>query len=56
VLVQGAAGVFKEWDRGVGDTDEMVEKWSTLGFVVARTGPDGRTIMVETERTAPDPE
>ncbi|EFE65052.1 predicted protein [Streptomyces viridosporus ATCC 14672] len=34
----------------------MVAQWSTLGFVVARTGPDGRTVLVETERTAPEPE
>lgn len=55
-LVQVAAEAFREWDRGVGDADEMVAKWSTLGFVVARPGPDGREILVETERTAPEPE
>ncbi|WP_159461045.1 LodA/GoxA family CTQ-dependent oxidase [Streptomyces viridosporus] len=55
-LVRVAAEAFKEWDRGVGDADGMVAKWSTLGFVVARTGPDGRTVLVETERTAPEPE
>ncbi|WP_328876350.1 LodA/GoxA family CTQ-dependent oxidase [Streptomyces sp. NBC_00287] len=58
-LVQdAAAGVFQEWDRGVGDGEnaekgmnEMVEKWSTLGFIVARTVPNGDVILVETERT-----
>lgn len=60
-LVRTAAGAFKEWDRGIGDgTDpdtgmnEMVVKWNTLGFVVARPGPDGNEILVETERTAAD--
>jgi hypothetical protein len=55
-LVQVAADAFREWDRGINDADEMVAKWSTLGFVVARPGPDGREIPVETERTAPEPE
>ena len=58
-LVQAAAGEFREWDRGVGDDqhrgmNEMVVKWSTLGFIVARPGPNGE-ILVETERTAPEP-
>ncbi|MFC9330739.1 LodA/GoxA family CTQ-dependent oxidase [Kitasatospora sp. NPDC057015] len=30
--------------------NEMVEKWSSLGFVVARTGAAGETVLVETER------
>ncbi|GGV24564.1 hypothetical protein GCM10010495_45210 [Kitasatospora herbaricolor] len=30
--------------------NEMVEKWSRLGFVVARTGTAGETVLVETER------
>ncbi|MGW2050949.1 LodA/GoxA family CTQ-dependent oxidase [Streptomyces sp. NPDC001858] len=58
-LVQdAAAGAFQEWDRGVGDgkndekgMNDMVEKWSTLGFIVARTLPNGEVILVETERT-----
>ncbi|XUL87631.1 LodA/GoxA family CTQ-dependent oxidase [Streptomyces galilaeus] len=32
-----------------GDND-MVGKWSRLGFVVARTDPSGETVLVETER------
>lgn len=32
-----------------GDND-MVQKWSSLGFVVARTGAAGETVLVETER------
>jgi hypothetical protein len=55
-LIQVAAEAFREWDRGIGDADEMVAKWSTLGFVVPRPGPDGREILVETERTAPERE
>ncbi|MGX1886947.1 LodA/GoxA family CTQ-dependent oxidase [Streptomyces sp. NPDC055287] len=59
VLVQDAAGAFQEWDRGIGDggnakagMNEMVVKWSTLGFVVARPGPNGLAdVLVETERT-----
>ncbi|MFF3497952.1 LodA/GoxA family CTQ-dependent oxidase [Streptomyces sp. NPDC003247] len=54
-LLQVAAEAFREWDRGVGDADGMVAQWSTLGFVVARPGPDGREVLVETERTAPEP-
>ncbi|MGR4877911.1 LodA/GoxA family CTQ-dependent oxidase [Streptomyces sp. LARHCF249] len=59
-FLTGAAGLFQEWDRGVGDgkeavgMNEMVTKWSTLGFIVARPGPDGSEPLVETERTAPD--
>ena len=34
-----------------GDND-MVEKWSHLGFVVARTDASGETVLVETERAA----
>ncbi|MFI9310689.1 LodA/GoxA family CTQ-dependent oxidase [Streptomyces triculaminicus] len=30
--------------------NEMVEKWSSLGFVVSRPGPDGEPVLVETER------
>ncbi|MET7900724.1 LodA/GoxA family CTQ-dependent oxidase [Streptomyces sp. NPDC005355] len=61
-LVQDAAGAFQEWDRGIGGgnsgmgMNDMVVKWSTLGFIVARPGPDGSEILVETERTAPEPE
>ncbi|MEU9112294.1 LodA/GoxA family CTQ-dependent oxidase [Streptomyces sp. NPDC048483] len=61
-LLQVATEAFREWDRGVGEGEhphagmnEMVEKWSTLGFVVARPGPDGHEVLVETERTAPEP-
>ncbi len=60
-FLQGAADGFREWDRGIGngsDADlgmnEMVAKWSTLGFIVTRPGPDGSQWPVETERTAPD--
>ncbi|MFI9587755.1 LodA/GoxA family CTQ-dependent oxidase [Streptomyces sp. NPDC052236] len=60
-LIEAAAGAFQEWDRGVGDganpgtgMNEMVMKWSTLGFIVARPGPDGGEILVETERTDPE--
>ncbi|MET7572403.1 LodA/GoxA family CTQ-dependent oxidase [Streptomyces sp. NPDC005492] len=44
--------VQRAWLRGrayAGDND-MVENWSRLGFVVARTGPSGETVQVETER------
>jgi len=34
----------------VGDND-MVDKWSELGFVVKQPTPDGETVFVETERT-----
>ncbi|MFD0267220.1 LodA/GoxA family CTQ-dependent oxidase [Streptomyces sp. NPDC127106] len=62
-FLQGAAGAFREWDRGIGDgkddelgMNEMAVRWSTLGFVVGRPGPDGGVAMVETERSAPEPE
>ncbi|MBT2453045.1 LodA/GoxA family CTQ-dependent oxidase [Streptomyces sp. ISL-43] len=61
-LLHGATGAFQEWDRGIGDgqddqlgMNEMVTKWSGLGFIVARPGPDGREVLVETERTNPEP-
>ncbi|MFD7630394.1 LodA/GoxA family CTQ-dependent oxidase [Streptomyces sp. NPDC059851] len=62
-LLGGAAGVFLEWDRGIGDggTDgpgmnDMAARWSSLGFITPRPGPDGGEALVETERTAPEPE
>lgn len=60
-FLTGAAGAFQEWDRGLGDgkdavgMNEMVKKWSTLGFIVDRLAPDGSVVKVETERTAQDP-
>ncbi|MEU6867513.1 LodA/GoxA family CTQ-dependent oxidase [Streptomyces sp. NPDC046876] len=62
-LLNGAVGAFREWDRGIGDgkdrdlgMNEMVAHWNTLGFIVPRPGPDGTEAMVETERSAPEPE
>ncbi|MEU5806551.1 LodA/GoxA family CTQ-dependent oxidase [Streptomyces sp. NPDC047718] len=62
-LLHGAAGAFREWDRGIGDgkdaelgMNEMVDHWSTLGFIVPRPGPDGTEALVETERSAREPE
>ncbi|MFD5620036.1 LodA/GoxA family CTQ-dependent oxidase [Streptomyces yangpuensis] len=44
--------VAKRWAllREHAGDNEMVEKWSRLGFVVARTGESGETMLVETER------
>ncbi|MGW5344331.1 LodA/GoxA family CTQ-dependent oxidase [Streptomyces sp. NPDC004050] len=62
-LLHGAAGAFREWDRGIGDgkdaelgMNEMVDHWSILGFIVPRPGPDGTEALVETERSAREPE
>ncbi|MFJ8016735.1 LodA/GoxA family CTQ-dependent oxidase [Streptomyces sp. NPDC096339] len=44
--------VYSLWTKArdhAGDND-MVDKWSTLGFVVARAGTAGETVLVETER------
>ncbi|MFF4834863.1 LodA/GoxA family CTQ-dependent oxidase [Streptomyces sp. NPDC001315] len=46
------ARVHRLWQRArdhSGDND-LVDKWSTLGFVVARAGTAGETVLVETER------
>src|SRR5207344_1715727 len=41
-----------EWDRrrALAGDDGMVQSWSKLGFVTARTTPNGRTALVETDR------
>ncbi|MEV6205876.1 LodA/GoxA family CTQ-dependent oxidase [Kitasatospora sp. NPDC051914] len=61
-LIQVSTEAFREWDRGVADgagslkgMNEMAARWSTLGFVVARPGPDGGEILVETERSSLGP-
>ncbi|GAA2822830.1 LodA/GoxA family CTQ-dependent oxidase [Kitasatospora sp. CM 4170] len=61
-LLQVSADAFREWDRGIADgggsvkgMNEMVSHWGTLGFIVARTAPDGGEVLVETERSSPDP-
>lgn len=45
------------WDRGIGDTknqnsgkNDMVKKWSQLGFLKKKTGLHGETYYVESER------
>ncbi|MFI6107532.1 LodA/GoxA family CTQ-dependent oxidase [Streptomyces sp. NPDC051310] len=44
--------VAERWTllRAHAGDNEMVEKWSSLGFVVSRTGTSGETMLVETER------
>ncbi|WP_189304528.1 LodA/GoxA family CTQ-dependent oxidase [Streptomyces cinerochromogenes] len=47
-----AARLHSAWDtiRAYSGDNDMVEKWSQLGFVVARTDASGGTVLVETER------
>jgi hypothetical protein len=44
--------VQDEWDRrrALAGDDGLVERWSRLGFVLPKTTPNGRTVLVETER------
>lgn len=61
------AGRRARWDRGIGNQagyeglpryagdNDMVEKWSRLGFLVPKEGPGGKTYVVETERGVVDP-
>jgi L-lysine epsilon oxidase-like protein/VWA domain-containing protein len=38
-------GVYQQWDRDIGGYEDMVAKWSSLGFIVRQSGE-----LVETER------
>ena len=33
-VIEQSSGTYKQWDRGVGNMDDMVTKWNSLGFVV----------------------
>ncbi|MEU9273013.1 LodA/GoxA family CTQ-dependent oxidase [Streptomyces sp. NPDC048251] len=39
-----------EFNKTVRGSNDMVDKWSTLGFVTARAGAGGERVFVETER------
>ncbi|MEW2051687.1 LodA/GoxA family CTQ-dependent oxidase [Streptomyces sp. NPDC005476] len=41
-----------DFNESVRGSNDMVDKWSTLGFVTARAGAGGETVFVETERAA----
>jgi hypothetical protein len=43
-----------DWDRGVDMYEGMVDNWHRLGIVAERTGPDGRPVFLETERSLPE--
>jgi len=50
ISYQGEARQRVEEASTAGDND-MVDQWASLGFVVARSGPDGSTACVEVDRS-----
>jgi hypothetical protein len=45
---------FRNWDRSVDGRKGMVDNWHRLGVVVEESGPDGKSVFLEKERTFPD--
>jgi hypothetical protein len=55
IFVDDTLEKLREWADGANTADEMIDHWHELGFVLPRTLPDGRQILLEQERVLPRP-